>query len=68
MLRKCAKLYKDTSITINEHLVKKLKQYSLNPDIKEIEEIYSRRFPEKQNYEETVKKLAIINHIFDREV
>ena len=25
ILRKCAKLYKDTSLTINEHLVKKLK-------------------------------------------
>lgn len=37
LLRKCAKLYKDTSITINEHLVKKLKHNSLNPDIKEIE-------------------------------
>lgn len=46
ILRKCSKLYKDTAITINEHLVKKLKQYSLDPDTKEIEEVFPREFPE----------------------
>ncbi len=68
MLRKCAKLYKDTAITINDDLVSLLKQQSLNPSTKEIEDIFPRKFPDKQNYQETVRKLAILTHIFDREV
>ena len=68
MLRKCAKLYKETSITIENHLVEALKKQALNPDTNEIDQIFTRDFSEDMDYDETVKKLAILSHIYSREV
>ena len=42
LLRKCAKLYKDTAITIHNLLVHRLKQIAINPDIQEIDQIFTR--------------------------
>ncbi len=68
LLRKCSKVYKETVITAENHLVKDLKQHAMNTDILEIEDIFPREFFEKQNYSETVKKLSIISQIFNKEL
>lgn len=61
LLRKCAKIYKETAITIDNYLVKSLKEYSLDPNIAEIEDVFPRVFDEQMNYDETLKKLSIIS-------
>ncbi len=68
MLRKCAKLYKDTVITIDNHLVKPLKKQVMDPDTLDIEEIFTRDFSNPMDYQETVKKLSILSHIYNREL
>lgn len=68
MLRKCAKLYKDTVITIDNHLVKPLKKQAMDPDTLDIEEIFTRDFSNHMDYQETVKKLSILSHIYNREL
>lgn len=68
MLRKCAKLYKDTVITIDNHLVKPLKKQAMDPDTLDIEEIFTRDFSNPMDYQETVKKLSILSHIYNREL
>jgi hypothetical protein len=68
MLRKCAKIYKDTVITVDNHLVKAVKKQALDPDTLEIEEIFSRDFSEDMDYQQTIKKLSILSHIYNREV
>lgn len=42
LLRKCAKLYKDTSITIDNQLAKLLRKYAVDPNTPEIEDIFPR--------------------------
>jgi hypothetical protein len=68
ILRKCAKLYKETTITIDNHLVHALKKQALNPETNEIDQIFNRDFSENMDYDQTVKKLAILSHIYNREV
>lgn len=68
LLRKCAKVYKDTVLTVENHLVKEIKAYALDPDILEIEDIFPREFPEKQNFKDTMKKLSIISQLYSREL
>ncbi len=68
MLRKCAKLYKDTVITVDNHLVKPLIKQAMDPDTLDIEEIFTRDFSNPMDYQETVKKLSILSHIYNREL
>jgi hypothetical protein len=44
MLRKCAKIYKDTVLTVDNHLVKAVKKQALDPDTLDIEHIFLRDF------------------------
>ena len=68
MLRKCAKLYKETAITVDNHLVKPIKKQALDPDTLDIEEIFSRDFNEEMDFQKTLKKLSILSHIYNREL
>lgn len=68
MLRKCAKIYKDTVITVDNHLVKAVKKQALDPDTLDIENIFERDFSEDMDYQQTIKKLSILSHIYGREV
>jgi hypothetical protein len=68
LLRKCAKVYKDTVLTVENHLVKDIRRYALDADILEIEDIFTREFPEKQNFKDTMKKLSIISQVYNREL
>lgn len=68
MLRKCAKIYKDTVITVDNHLVKAVKKQALDPDTLDIENIFERDFSEDMDYQQTIKKLSILSHIYSREV
>ena len=43
LLRKCTKLYKETSLIVNSLLVDKIKEKANDPDIKELDEIFSRK-------------------------
>jgi hypothetical protein len=42
LLRKCAKIYKETCLTVENNLVLALKKHAMNPDLPEIEEIFPR--------------------------
>lgn len=68
MLRKCAKIYKDTIITVDNHLVKAVKKQALDPDTLDIEHIFKRDFSNDMDYHQTIKKLSILSHIYNREV
>jgi hypothetical protein len=68
MLRKCAKIYKDTVITVDNHLVKAVKKQALDPNTLDIENIFERDFSEDMDYQQTIKKLSILSHIYSREV
>jgi hypothetical protein len=68
MLRKCAKIYKDTVITVDNHLVKAVKKQALDPDTLDIENIFERDFSDDMDYQQTIKKLSILSHIYSREV
>ena len=68
MLRKCAKIYKDTVLTVDNHLVKAVKKQALDPDTLDIEQIFSRDFSEDLDFQQTIKKLSILSHIYSREV
>jgi hypothetical protein len=68
MLRKCAKIYKDTVITVDNHLVKSVKRQALDPDTLDIEHIFKRDFSDDMDYQQTIKKLSILSHIYNREV
>ena len=68
MLRKCAKIYKDTVLTVDNHLVKAVKKQALDPDTLDIEHIFSRDFSEDMDFQQTIKKLSILSHIYSREV
>ena len=68
MLRKCAKIYKDTVITVDNHLVKAVKKQTLDPDTLDIENIFERDFSDDMDYQQTIKKLSILSHIYSREV
>jgi hypothetical protein len=39
----------------------------LNPDTPEIEDIFQRKFDD-MDYEETMRKVAILTHIYSREI
>lgn len=43
LLRKCTKLYKETALIVNSLLVDKIKEKASDPDIKELDEIFSRK-------------------------
>jgi hypothetical protein len=61
-------MYDKSGILILNKMVASVKKKSMNPDIKEIDEIFLRNYKEKnESFDDILEKLCILTHILSRE-
>ncbi len=68
LLRKVTKMYDKSGILIDNTMVKTVKKMSMNPDIREFDELFKRNYEDKnESFDIILEKLCILTHIFSRE-